>query len=80
MHFKVCLPHGLKVLLCLWGPEEVGQMAPIRADYIPDSVCRDVDSSSMNGLSTLPAASITNRLFKIGKKSATTTTSLSHTP
>lgn len=60
MHFKVCLPHGLKVLLCLWSPEEVGQMVPMKlAAFLVLSPPSSVDSNSLNGSSALPAASIT---------------------
>lgn len=60
MHFKVCLPHGLKVLLCLWGPEEVGQMVPMKTGCFLGPFSTEQCGFQQFGLSALPAASITN--------------------
>ena len=38
IHFKVCLQHGLKISLCLWGSEEGEQMPPPKGS-LPSLFC-----------------------------------------
>lgn len=82
MHCKVCLPHGLKVLLCLWGPEEVGQMVLMKAGCFLGPF-----STEQGGLQQFEwiehsPSSVHYKYYclKVRKKSEIITTSFSHNP